>query len=71
MSVSNDAVVLAIVEALRGYISARSGEGLSTQALAKRWFDEQLLRPEPQDFEQALRLMRKTDRGHERLPRRP
>lgn len=70
MSGRNEAVVLAIVEALRGYVSARADAGLSAEALAKRWFDEQLLPPEREDFEQALRFMRKTRRGHERVPRR-
>ena len=70
MSNANDTVILGIVEALRAYISARADEGLSADALADRWIAEQLLRPEPADFEQALRLMRKTRRGHERVPRR-
>lgn len=68
--VAGDETILAIVEALRGYISARSDEGLSTEALAERWHAEQLLKPEPDAYSQALRLMQKTQRGHERVPRR-
>ena len=70
MSVPDNAVVLGIVESLRAYVSARSDEGLAADTLADRWLSEQLLPPDPADFEQAIRLMRKTRRGHERVPRR-
>ncbi|MEM6638475.1 MAG: hypothetical protein AAF610_01095 [Pseudomonadota bacterium] len=65
-----DATVLSIVEALRGYITARADRGLAADELARRWLAEQLLPPEPADFDQAMRLMAKTRRGHERVPRR-
>jgi hypothetical protein len=63
----NDAAVLAIVEALRGYFVAHAADGLSHEVLVERWFQEQLFRPSAEEFARALRLMRKTKSGHVRV----
>ena len=59
--------MLAIVEALRGYFLARRHEGLSRDALARRWYEEQLIRPSRDHVERALRFMNKTRDGDRRV----
>jgi len=63
----NEEAVLAIVEALRGYFVAHAADGLSHEVLVERWLQEQLFRPSAEEFARALRLMRKTRRGHVRV----
>ncbi|MFK7887688.1 MAG: hypothetical protein AB8G16_12590 [Gammaproteobacteria bacterium] len=64
----NDEAVLAVVEALRGYLSDHASDGLSHEVLVERWFQEQLFRPSAEEFARAVRLMQKTKRGHVRVP---
>lgn len=63
-----DEAILAIIEALRGYYVAHAQDGLSHEALAKKWFAEQLFPPSDEDVARALRLMEKTQHGHIRMP---
>lgn len=65
---NTDSAVLAIIEALRGYYLAHAQDGLSHEALAQKWFAEQLFPPTDEDVASALRLMEKTQYGHIRMP---
>ncbi len=65
---NTDAAILAIIEALRGYYLAHVQDGLSHEALAQKWFAEQLFPPSDEDVASALLLMEKTQHGHIRMP---